>query len=242
MQNLPFTPGEIVLFWLIVGIALVVYANKRGWLGKFGPEIAKVEGEAKAEWSKLFQKHADAAVTTATTAATLAPAIATLTATNAQLTAVVAAPPVQAVINASPPLKAAVASQPQPVGVPVATSDIHFLAQLVAATTNTAIRQKADTSLAAACTAQGLDPNTVRNQAGAGSASGSFYDPQQLRVVDLMVDGVPSVLNLPAHPPYTADQANAQVAHWGKHEVVTATPEWVASFAAFLVRFNAGQV
>ena len=80
--------------------------------------------------------------------------------------------------------------------------------------------------------------NLIRNQAGPGNAQGSFYDPQQIKVVDLMTNGSASVFGGPAHPAYTADQANALVAKWNKQgEAVSATPAYVAAFAAFLPTF-----
>ena len=131
-------------------------------------------------------------------------------------------------------------SAPAPGPVPD-ESDLHFLAQLVAATNSNPAAALLEQRVGAA------QSNVLFNQAGPGNAAGSFYEPQQLKIIDLMVNGspasVPPSFLMPGHPPYTVDQATTIVAKWAKQgEATTASKGWIIAFAGFLARYQAGQI
>ena len=134
------------------------------------------------------------------------------------------------------------APAPPPAPGPVPDeSDLHFLAQLVAATNSNPAAALLEQRVGAA------QSKVLINQAGPGNAAGSFYDPQQLKIIDLMVNGspasVPPSFLMPGHPPYTVDQATTIVGKWARQgEATTAGKGWIIAFAGFLARYQAGQI
>jgi hypothetical protein len=100
-----------------------------------------------------------------------------------------------------------------------------------------AMNQKCNEALEADLGADGTAK--ILNQAGPGSAQGSFYDPQQVKIAGMMGEGTAGTFGNPPHPPYTVDEANAQVEKWEKQgENVTATPKWVRKMGDFLETFG----
>jgi hypothetical protein len=102
--------------------------------------------------------------------------------------------------------------------------ELKLLAQLSTATYG-GIHDRANQALEAALGTAGM--NTLLNQAGPGSAAGSFYDPQQIAATRMMAE--PGIFG---QPPKTAAQVWKTAQGWAQQgETLTLTQAWLASMA-----------